>query len=333
LCEAVRLEGGTVELQDGEARFRTVPPSWEKLVKSSLLLAKENNAQPKMVFSPSRLEENVKGLIMFRPRRDVRLITLSHPLMTRATLSFRRKLWSPPSESRLNRFTIECAHLPEGAESVAVVTFTMLARNELGERFREGMAHVAFSKTGKGWQVLSEGGSWARVEGSPVQDVRSVMQEVRTSWSALRSLTEKERSAMTSALYTIFRDELSGEWERSKAELTRLFRQRKDALRLDRTKYIEKLRAEYAKAEENAKQLTFSEDLNEERRQHYEVMKTKLSEANWESERANIEHLLKRLEAEERRMLEKVLPRRYSMGRDGVLMQVAAVKVLVKEGR
>lgn len=333
LCEAVRLDGGNVELQDGEARFRVVPPSWEKLVDSSLLLARENKAQPKMVFSPSRLEEKVKGMVMFRPRRDVRLITLSHPLMNRAISSFRRKLWSPPSDSKLNRFTVGCAELPKGAKSVAVITFTIMARNELGERFREGMAEVAFVNTEKGWQVLSEGKAWSQIEGSPVQDVRMAMHDVRANWSTFRSMTEDVRSTMASSLHGVFKDELAKEWDRSRAELTHLYKQRKDALRLDRTKYVEKLKSEYAKAEENAKQLTFSDDLNEERRRHYEEVRAKLSEANWESERANIEHLIKKLEAEEKRMLEKVLPHRYSMGGDGVLMQVAAVKVLFREDR
>ena len=268
---------------------------------------------------------------MFRPRRDVRLMTLSHPLMARSMSSFKRKLWTPPSESKLNRFTLEAAELPDDVEKMAVISFTVLARNELSERFREGIAYMAIAKDAKGWHVVTDGDRWSRTEGRKVNDVDIYMKGVRSDWGVLRTIMERERPMLSSSLFNVLKDELAVEWDHSRTELSRLYKQRKDALRLDRTKYVEKLKRDYAKAEDNAKQMTFSEDINEERRRHYEEMRTRLNEANWETERANIESLIARLEKEEKRIMEKVLPLRYSLKEDGVLMQVAAVKVLVKE--
>jgi ERCC4-related helicase len=332
LYEAVRMDGGAISLQDGEARFQVVPPTWEKLVRSSLLLAKENNAQPKMVFDPSRLEENAGGILQFRPRRDVRLITLSHPLMARATSSFRRRLWMPFEESGLSRFTVEGAELPQGLDKMVLISYTILARNRLGERFREGMAHVALGKGAEGWHVLADTKDNSRIVGTSVSNLSTVMKDIRRDWGSIRALAEMERSALATSLHEVLERELSSEWERSRSELSRLYRHRKESLRLDRSKFLKKLQEELLRAEERAKQLTFSDELNEERRRHYEEIKAKYNEANWEAERANIESMVARLEAEEKRMMEKVLPLRHSLGDDGVLMQVAAVRVLVREG-
>ena len=95
---------------------------------------------------------------------------------------------------------------------------------------------------------------------------------------------------------------------------------------------IERLRKELIKAEEKATQLTFSEEINQIHEERLKELQTRISEAEWERHHGHVELLKSRLDKERVRVLEKVLPRRYSLEREGIDVLAAGVRIIVHHG-
>ena len=93
-----------------------------------------------------------------------------------------------------------------------------------------------------------------------------------------------------------------------------------------------RIKRELEKAIKNANQMTFSEEKNSRNRQIVNDLKRALTEEDFERRKGHIQLLKDRLEDEKKRILEKVLPKRYSLPEDGIDIQVMGVKVIIDGG-
>ena len=370
LAHAAILEGGEIrETEPGTYRFSRNPPNWDRVIRNTVALhdGDRRGAQPKLVFSPERVETVENGRSMFRPPNDTKLLMLGHPVMGKALSAFRKRLWAPSGQSNLNRWTVVTAELPRDIDVIFVVSFQISMRNMLGERFSVGILDVpvvlsdgreytqatflpavetsqALSSckprkifevcTVDNIQVNPERSELETRESEPMADrFGEVLMETRSDWLRVKDFIEGEKERILVELSTRTGKELKEQLGKEIKEQKRMFKERSKALEMQKNpKALERLRKELMKAEKLASQLTFSEELNARHQQRYSELKEKAMDAEWERQHGHVELLKKRLERERTRVLEMVLPKRYALAEDGIDVQVAGVEVIVGKG-
>ena len=325
-------KGELIEVKEGEHRFKVTPPKWERLVRSSLTteLGGIHGAKQKMVFSPERFEVERFGRKLFMPAKDKRLVMLGHPLMAKALSSFRRRLWDP-DDTKLNRWTIESTDLPSKDEMIFITSLQISARNELGERLKTGILEIPFvMKDGKievNNQALDDH------EEVPSYHVSKIYPKIRDNWTSLGNFIEKKKNEIRDQIDTSLKDELKEKLKKEMKEQEEMFELRKESLDKEKDpRNITRIKRDLQKAIESANQMTFSEEINSRNRQIVQDLKRALTEEDFERRKGHIQLLKDRLEDEKKRILEKVLPKRYSLPEDGIDIQVMGVKVIVDGG-
>jgi len=337
LREAALLENGSVtNIGEGSYRFDIVPPTWKRLVEHTLLLDRGSvaGAKPKMVFSPERVQELINGRVMFMPRKDTRLLMLGHPIMQKALTTFTQRIWLPPSETKLAKWTVESAPLPESLLAIFTLYFQVAFRNKLGERFSTGILAIPVS-AGENPSVLSSSDwdtiSYLEWSELPVDETwKPRMMALVSFWQSLKPLAEGERAKIISHLTQVETKQLKETLQNQIKEQRDLFDERRKALEKQKDRRgADSLRKQLLEAEEKAAQLTFSEELNVEHRRKVQELRERLSEEEWQRQHSHIELLIQRLDEEERRIIERVLPNRYSLDEDGVEVLPVAIHVLL----
>ena len=128
-----------------------------------------------------------------------------------------------------------------------------------------------------------------------------------------------------------FKKSFAKSLKKQQVEEVRLFEQRMKELDTEKNpRTLERLKKELTKAEDQALQMTFSEEKNRERRERLKELEGRLSDEEWERQHTQVMLLKQRLESERERVLTKVLPKRYQVAT--VNVQPVAVKILVREG-
>jgi hypothetical protein len=81
---------------------------------------------------------------VFRPRTDVLMMHLSHPMVQRALSSLTRRRF-PGSGDEVSRWTASHGPLPQGADAAVLLNVEELAVNELREMFHHWVRTIAFT--------------------------------------------------------------------------------------------------------------------------------------------------------------------------------------------
>jgi len=340
LSEAIKLEKGAIkEIEKGVYRFETVPAQWDKLVKNTILIDYKGmaDAKPKVVFSPDKIEIETGGRRLFRPRKDRKLLMLGHPIMAKAISSFTRRLWTPSGESKINRWTIVEAGLPKDIPILYLFSFQVNLKNRLGERFQTGLLDLPLIFKKEKPMILPQN-VWSELAPSsstklPDEAMKKKLPEIRANWKKVEEFVQTERQKISDSIEASIQAELSKELTQQVKDHKAMFAERRKSLELQKDpKTIEKTRKELMRAEEQMIQMTFSDEKNLEHRRKYEDLKLKLSDAEWERQHSHIELLKGRLEKEKTRVIEKVLPMRYSIDKNGIDIQPVGVRIIINKG-
>jgi superfamily II DNA or RNA helicase len=336
LSQALQIDGGsTIEETPGVYRIEKIPPSWERVVDSTLKIQKEKlqGALPKIVFDPKHLVAKESGRAIFRPRNDTVLLRLGHPLMKRAMAVLRRQLWE---ESRImNRWTVLQSDLPSGIDIAGCLSCTLNVRNDLGETAYAGLFDLPFLLTKTGAKDL-ELNLWKEIERSGSQKLDERQMDawrpiIHECWLNGVDLLKNRLEGLSERAKTDF--------EMSFAKTLKVQKKRESEILGDRIKELEKeaerspqaldrLRNTYIKAEEQAGQLTFSKEINRERKARLLELKQRLSDAESERHYSQINLLRRRLKIEHKRIVDRLLPRRYTLA--SVDVQPVAVTIIVR---
>lgn len=335
LDQAARLESGALaSVGDGGYRFERFPPGWRRMIEETLLLndAGMHGAQPRLVFSPARAERVVNGRRLFSPGRGVRLLSLGHPVMQKALGAFTRRVWLPPEQAGLAKWTIEAA--PLDGEPVAVIVYSVALRNRLGERIQTGLVELPVA-LGPSPSVLSAGG-WAALSAPPTRavagsEVAPWRSRLAGGWPALKAFAEAERDRLGAAIAASSEIDLAAERDRQIEEQEGLYAERRAALERQREpRELERLKQELLRARQAQVQTTLSEEVNRRRKQEFEALRARLEDAEWaRRQQSHLDLLRDRLEQERARVVEQVLPNRFALDDDGVEIFPIAVRVLV----
>lgn len=132
-----RLDG-----PDATGRFRLrhpLPPQWTTIIDDSLRtsrLGTQTGALPALAFDPGVLVTRLSGRPVFRPAKDTVLLHLGHPLFRQALALFARARFPGGHHGvPASRWTTKRGTLPEGVDALLLLTVEELAVNELREPF------------------------------------------------------------------------------------------------------------------------------------------------------------------------------------------------------
>lgn len=277
-------------------------------------LADAQESMPELVFDPQSFINEVNGREIYRPKKGARLIRIGHPLVETSMSYFRRAIWG--QEDDINRWTLVGYDPDMGREAYVEFHYLLTARNQLQE--------VVHADVGSWWfHVTPEPEGLSRAENPPqVDNERTLDESTMTDWwdklrpafvdidPTVQPLEDTLRQETRAELET--RLETAG--ENAREQLEEEFEQRMTELEQDLTdQRKERLREELAEAEEQAKQLTFDPEENVQRQRRVEELRRQLSEEDMQVWEENQRLMRERLERENERFLEEVLPKRYTL--------------------
>ncbi len=317
LTQALAIEGGTLPIGARPGVYRIeAPPSWKALIDDTLRIKKGDleGGLPKVTFDAAALEVVEHGRRVFRPRPDTVLLRLGHPVMRRAQGVLRRRMWDDGGGRGLSRWTVRQGGLPDGVSLALIVYGLVTATNVLREIVHAEVLPLAFAAEGPDLRPMDPKPTQtlARTEGDSLSDAQlaTLVPKLQSLWlnhmnpieDALRALSRSQTSAMEVLLTASLKEETAREREK--------FVARKKELQAQRLpKAVEKLRKE---TEEMERRLVQSPMLFQEMQ---ETEERRLRERQWEVHRTQQDQLLDYLKHEEARIIDEVLPKRFSLAR------------------
>ena len=322
---AVELDGGRLEREGAVYRLARVPPEWARLVDEHLRIRRgaQQGALPRLVFDADYFVDRYGDRQVFRPRADVALIRLGHPLITRAVARLRQRLWQP--DALINRWTVAAGDV----ESPLVVVGALAqATNELREPLHAELLELAITAAPPHERT--------EVPAAPRRpladdDLAAWRDWLADRWDGLHAAVDEHvavsRNDLTDRLAALLDDQLDAERDRQRD----LYEHRlKELSREPREREIEKLRRQVLKAEERRRQLSLLPEDNAAAAKRVRELQQQLDEKEFERLSGQRERLRQRLEAERARMFEEVLPRRFALGR--FQLTPVTVELVVAEG-
>lgn len=318
---------------DAKGRLRLpghIPADWRSIVDDELRLPSRggvDGALPALVFDPQQFVEVRNGRPVFRPSKDTALLHLGHPLIHRALLRLSRARYPGTAESEAcSRWTVRRGEVPTGADALIVITVEELANNELREAFHHWCRGLRFPIRKQRLEGplphVPLGDDTQHAPESSSDAIRSA----RDLWADVLPDVEDALTKHAERLTTQIKQQLATKLIEETREQKQLFatRQREVERELKREERdIAKRFQEFAESHqqlqlfggEAAVEAT-KEELRQEmerHRNHHEAMKEFLNR-------------------EEHRILEKILPNRFAL-RGEVLVLPVTVEIRLPEAK
>ena len=102
----------------------------------------EPGPMPMLAFGTAPFIEHLGALHVFRPRRDAVLMHLAHPLIQRALAVLARRRY--PGDHQVSRWTVRHGAVPDDADALLYLSIEEVAVNELRETFHRWVRTVTF---------------------------------------------------------------------------------------------------------------------------------------------------------------------------------------------
>ena len=153
---------------DDEGCSRIINPSlsgWAEVIDDAVRRTATGSGRgplPNLAFSPEPFEFESNGRKIFRPRFNVEMMHLSHPLMTKAISSLGRRRF--PGANSVSRWTARYGDVPSGADAVVLMHVEELGVNELRETFHHWIRTYRFT--------IKDGEIGERMEHMPAMTLR-----------------------------------------------------------------------------------------------------------------------------------------------------------------
>jgi ERCC4-related helicase len=317
---ALRVGGGEPRLEGPDERGRmrlklARPGRWGPLIDDSLRLpgrAGEHGALPKLVFDPKDFLATLNGRPVFRPTPDTVLLHLGHPLFHEVLATFARLRF--PGERDVaspSRWTVRRGAVPSGAEALLVVSIEELAVNELREPFHHWVRTLRLPVKNKAMgppePYLSPAEERA-VELTAAEREEAVHRATHL-WEEVAGDLQDFLRAATGERTKQVRELLTAAGRQARGEEKKRYADRlKEVEAALRETSIAKLERERDQLLEQLRQEEFFPEQNRQRA-------AKLREVEEELHRRTTHYreLLVLLEKDQTRVLERMLPRRYTL--------------------
>lgn len=322
--EEINSEGGKIY------RIKTIPPSWSSLIDDTIRIKSGINkgALPRFVFDSDYFENEVDGYTVYSYKENVILLRLGHPLVQKAILNTKRALWGG---SNLKRWTVQKAKLPNGIEEIVEIKLLLEVTNKLNEVIHEEVVTLCYQ---------SDGEKLIKIEDSLLPIINSikkkkldgnvlfnVISELREEWDEIKSDVKNEIQKFKEEKKIYFSNLLDDTLEKDREIQKQVFENRMKELKQDKLeKKKNKMREDIKKQEIENKtvQMSLLEDteaLAKEKLKNIEIQLDLII--------SNTQIMRDILEREKDRVINKVLPQRYSL--NTVEVHPLAIQYIVKD--
>jgi superfamily II DNA or RNA helicase len=307
-----------LEGPDAHGRMRiasNIPAQWKAVVDDTLRIRAQRGiagALPWLVFDPQFFIQHINGRPVFRQSLDTVLLHLGHPLLRHALASFARLRFPGAQMDRISpsRWTTTEGEMPAGCDALLLFTVEEMAINELRETFHHWVRTLAIPvREGVLGEPLAyegpnHGHTGKYVEGR-IGDARNLWDGVDRE---LRQFLKQYRTALTESV----RGHLVTAGNESRLREKESFERRiNEIAALQRNQSIDKLRREIDERRTRSLQLSLLEDADEIAERELRDLEDELKRRT-----GHFGDLLERLKNEKARILERVVPNRFSLRGD-----------------
>lgn len=306
-------------------------PGWRDVIDESVRLpapGSQHGPVRQLAFGPEPFVRELGELSVFLPRRDAVLLHLAHPMVQRAVGMLARRRY--PGNEQVSRWTVRRGAVPAGAGALVLLSVEELAVNELREMYHRWVRTVAFpvqdgflndpieqvpADTHRGAQAVHEPGE--RITASAILD------DVNT---ALKRWLRNYKIELTGLL----RSQLREDREVARTREDERYRERQGELSsLIQQQTVGRLEREIEQLEERKRQ---GQLFDQGDRLAGLTQSIEAKQAELERRRRHYEELREQLRQERERILDHLLPARFSMAGDAQVFPVA-VEVRLPERR
>jgi len=301
-------------------------PAWREVVDESLRRYRVKGvagAVRRLAFQIDPFLERVGERLVFKPRPDVLLMHLSHPMLQRALSMLTRRRF-PGTGEEVSRWTVREGDAAPGADAVVFVTVEELAVNDLRETFHHWVRTVAFPvKNGKLGPPLPHVPaaalalpSTARSPDAPAatRRARMVLEDVEAD---LRSFVTNHASSVTEML----RSQVEAEGRRARQQEEERYKSRQGEV----SALIAETTLAKLEREVDALKLLRQQGSLFEESDRLDLLDRSIEEKEAEigRRRRHYEEVRGQLERERERIVKYLLPRRYAMSGSAQVFPVA----------
>lgn len=317
----------------GRMRLVTpVPAAWRHLVDDALRLPGDGKAQgalPALVFDPGYFTRWISGRPVFRPEPDTALIHLGHPLYHRALTTFARRRFPTGAEDQATRWTVRRGQVPADMDALILLTAEELAVNEL----REGFHHWVRS-----WALPVRRGELAPpLAHRPAIDWRLPAERngaegdtevARRLWDEVSPDIKHFVKQRTQALNARVQEAAEAARQAAVARETERFRSRQGEINaLMGEQSVARLQREIEQIERELRQ----HQLFDEAERTRELLRNREAlEDEMRRRQQHLKELSSQLQRERQRVIEHLLPRRYTL-RDQAQCFPLAIEIRLPE--
>lgn len=321
--EGMRLAGGKVEeVEPGIYRIITPPPEFKQVIDETLVIKKGRlqGALPKIAFDTAIFEKEINGRKIYRTKSDTVLLRLNHPLMKRLLGLFEKHMWGEDTV-KIQRWTVV---KDQNVKNLILSIYSLFqVTNRLREILHTDILSLSFEiKDGTLHPVDYSSNSEKILTNEELASFRNQLSEVwldhrQTLIDAIQQKLEAKSKEITESALTALVSTLE--------ELKIDFEDRKKYLKSQKGKReLEKLRDQIERHEMKLQQGTLFSEEEEERERE-------LKEKRWQldAHENRIDTMLDYVEREEKRILNHIIPSRYTIS--NVDLQPVAVKIIIGE--
>ncbi len=312
-------------------------PGWRETIDETVRYAGNGGRKtlPQLTFSVSPFIQEKNGRKVFRSRADVRMLHLGHPLMKRAVTVLGRRRY--PGLDAVSRWSVREAILPAGTEAILRVHVEEMAVNQLREAFHNWVRTIDYPIVdGVIRPALPHVSAYRKRQTDKTPPTAERIEEARelfddNSSELRRVILQEEKSRNQEILQKL---ELEGKerlaeenrnFQSREGELSALIRNRTMASKLEELRKLKESLEELKSCP-----LLFKDLQNEAMREVQE----KIDNANRaiQDDKEHYDELRRQLQKERHRIIDELLPRRFSMDGEVKLYPVAVEVILPQKG-
>jgi superfamily II DNA or RNA helicase len=296
----------------GRFAFPPIPDRWKGLIDEEVRLrsrGKELGALPRVLFDGKEQIVLKAGRALFRPSKDTVLMHLGHPLVRHALLHLSRARFPGTDEARsASRWIARTGPVPPGVDALVLVTVEELAVNDLRETFHHWTRTLRFP--------VVAGRLRTPLDHVPAVDLgttatasEELVHRARDLWFDVTEDIQEGLAAASSQLTIEVRDRLRHQHDEETNAQRLLFKERQDEIGKQLRRDIKELEKEIKSLSEVHQGDMFS-DTNE-----FAEFDKAMKDLEVERQRRNAHHedMKSFLAAEEQRVLNELLPRRFAL--------------------
>ena len=302
---------------------------WNDIIDEAVRLPVGNGLGPVpgIAFDPAPFIEQIGDLSVFSPRRDALLMHLAHPMMKRALAVLSRCRYASAG-AEMPRWTVRHGDVPWGADALVLLSIEELAVNELRETFhrwvrtvalpvRSGCLDAALPHT----DARSQRGAQPALDIQAQERARDIFADIEPE---LKNVLRDHRDSLTAAL----RKQLEADGEQARRNEDERYRQRQgEVSELIQQTTVRSLEREVQQLQAQRAQgdLFATDEQHAELDQSIEKKQEEIA-----LRKRHYEDIRKQLAEERRRILEHLLPDRYTLAGTAQAFPVAVEILLPK---